>query len=546
MFMVSVAVLAAVWSSLEVSLSQQKSRHSQAINPQDPSDIETGKVEEWEAVTTVWRPQNSTAREDGMQPTAQTPRWNVLIIMADDFRPEISGMSDSRLGYNKHIYTPHLSQLARRSAVFSHAYSQYPLCDPSRTSLLTSRRPDSTRIYRSADYHILERTNYTTLPQYFRQHGYVSVPIGKVIHPGGSTRFFSDRSWSWRGFHHDPVAKRHWRIREATITAVPERERSKHPLEDDAVADQAIKNLRQLANQKAPFLLAVGFKKPHFPLTFPAKFLEHYPLSAVPMPTRKYPPIHSPSLAQKNRTSLTKYSDVSDYRKKAKEYSTFPDEKVRDIRRAYFATVTFIDSLIGRILAEVQSLGLEQQTIIAVTSDHGYHLGENGIWGKVTTYELATHVPLLLKLPGITDRGVVVDQPVELVDLFPTLVEAAGLPALVSCSDSTERPVCTEGASLLPLIQDPIWSGDSRMAFSQLQYRNSRLMAYTVRTEQYRYTAWTPFAPEEEARASWDHIEAEELYDYDRDPSETVNIVHQPEYEDVKTRLRDVLSSRGG
>ncbi len=467
------------------------------------------------------------------------PKYNVLLLGADDLRAEIGPTVETNPAYNPNIRTPNLDKLARVSVVLKHAYAQYPLCDPSRTSMLTSRRPDTTRVYSKERYFRTHNLNFTTMPQYFKQHGYRTVGMGKVFHHGMQSGFDDPPSWS-EPFHLlNSSVKGRWIKIDTTWTTVSRDDRKELPLPDDFTTKKAIDFLREVAGkqQTTPFFLSVGFYKPHYPIAVPEQFLDMYPLDSIRLPTRQSAPVNMPSLALKNRTSLTKYRDLLEYDKfKSKDYRPFAPDVTRSLRRAYYAAISYIDSLYGVILKELEKLGLDKNTIVVLWSDHGFHVGESGIWGKWSNFELSLHVPLIIRIPGVTDRGINVSRVTEMVDLFPTLVEAAGLPRLPLCPvNSSLVPLCREGLSLMPLIRNPSapWK---QAAFSQTDIR-TQSMGYSMRTARYRYTEWPrcdwPAGDLEVAATGnihWNDLRGVELYDHKVDPEETVNRAGLPQY----------------
>ena len=260
------------------------------------------------------------------------------------------------------------------------------------------------------------------------------------------------------------------------------------PLPDEQTAQHAINVLRELhQSPDTPFFLAVGFHKPHLPFVFPEEYLEYYPLDSIKVPDNQYAPVNMPDIAWSAYGELRNYHDIAKLKATGGINTTLPADTVRHLRRAYYSALSFTDFLIGQLLFELRSLELEQNTIVSFWGDHGWQLGEHGEWCKHTNFELATHAPMMVHVPGLTDHGIVTEQLTEYVDLFPTLVEVAELPPLDLCpEDSSKVAVCCEGTSLVPLmkVEKTEWK---KAVFSQYP-REGNHMGYTMRTEQFRYT----------------------------------------------------------
>lgn len=409
--------------------------------------------------------------------TAAPARPNVLFIVVDDLRTNLGCYGDAI------ALTPALDSLAARGTRFNAAYCQQAVCGPSRASLLTGRRPDTLRVWDLITPFRQTQPDAVTLPQYFKQHGYHAAAIGKIFHDGKDMA--DPMSWS----------------QDAQLGDVPKREdyqlaANRHeggggkmaPFEfvdapagaypDGRVADAAIRTLAdfQRAENKAPFFLALGFRKPHLPFTAPKRFWELYAGRAIPPPSPAQPPKGAPAAALHDSIELRGYSDMP----RQGDFSTL---QTAELRRAYYAATSFTDSQIGRVLAALREAGLERDTLIVVLSDHGYHLGEQGLWVKTTNYEADTRVPLIIVPPG-GRGGQVTGALSELLDLYPTLVDLCGLPPAEG----------VEGRSLRPWLEHP--ETPSRMAVHSqfprpwLLRRAPRIMGYALRTATHRYVEW--------------------------------------------------------
>jgi len=471
-----------------------------------------------------------------------TGKMNVLFLASDDMRPEINAFSGPDFPSPTHpkMNTPNLDRLASRSLLLKKAYVQQAVCSPSRTSLLTGRRPDTTHVYDLTSYWRKVGGNFTTIPQYFKQNGYYSVGMGKIFHPGSASD--NDDPISWSDSYYHPETQAFWFNKSVVPSwlSVPEFVYKDHPLPDQLIRDQAIKTLRKVAASSGsePFFVAVGFIKPHLPFVFPERFLSY---ADVRLPDNPFAPVHMPGVAWSGYGELRSYWDIAKLHANGAINSTLPDVVVLNLRRAYYSAITYVDSLIGEILAELKNLGLEKNTIVSFWGDHGWQLGEHGEWCKHTNFELATHAPMMVHIPGVTDAGVVTEQLTEYVDLFPTLVDAAGLPPLPVCPlDSSSIEVCTEGSSLLPLITEVNTTAWKQYAFSQYPRANNRIMGYSIRSSRYRYTEWVDF-DNKNYTPEWKAVKGVELYDHVVDPEENYNHANDRAYVYVRAKLSGAL-----
>ena len=470
-------------------------------------------------------------------------RLNVLFLAADDMRPEIGAFlgEDFPSPVHPKIHTPNFDALAGRSLLLKRAYVQLPLCAPSRTSLLTGRRPDTTHVYTLREYWRNVSGNFTTLPQYFKQNGYESIGVGKIFHSYDASNYDDPISWS-QPYFHGVENFEDWNV---SWRSVPDSLLNDTPLRDEQLATRAIETLQNLADDvkanQTNFFLALGFRKPHLPFVFPESMLQYYPEDAISLPARPYASPDLPDIAWYDNAELFQhYGDVMAMNLTGDINETLPDQFVLDMRRAYHCAITWIDIQLGRVMTALDQLGLANTTIVSFFGDHGYHLGEHGQWGKLSNFELANHAPMMIHLPGLTDDGIQTRQLTEFVDLFPTLVEAAGIEHIPLCPDnSVDVELCHEGTSLLPLIQEPN-KPVRKAAFSQTP-RNHDVMGYTIRTDQYRYTEWVQFTSAPDFTPDWTNVLGTELYDHHNDPDEYYNRAGDQEYSEQKTSLRKVL-----
>ncbi|KAK6176457.1 hypothetical protein SNE40_014742 [Patella caerulea] len=469
-------------------------------------------------------------------------RKNILFLVSDDMRPEIGAYlgPDFPSPIHPTIHTPNLDALASKSLLLKRAYVQQAICSPSRTSLLTGRRPDTTHVYDLVHYFRHVGGNYTTIPQFFKNNGYRSIGMGKIFHHGKASGYDDPISWS-EPYYHAPDEK--YRSNVVTWRAVSKAEYDIRPLPDMQLTDYAIKSLRRVAldakSGKQNFFIALGFHKPHLPFVFPEKYLDLYPKDKVRLPDNPYAPVNMPEIAWINYMTeeMANYHDVKEINPSGDINTTLPDHFVLNLRRAYYSAVSYIDDLVGKVLHELDTLGLSDNTVVSFWGDHGWQLGEHGEWSKHTNFEDATHAPMMVHVPGITDKGIITERLVDFVDLFPTLVEVAGFQPLSLCPvDSTKVDLCREGTSFVPLMKDPKCEWKSG-AFSQYPRMNYTVMGYTVRTDMYRYTEWPEFIGEPEYKPNWKKLYGVELYDHSNDPEENYNRANDPSYSSLKQQL---------
>jgi len=452
-------------------------------------------------------------------------RPNVLFIAVDDLRPTLGCYGD------RAAISPNIDRLAKRGMVFERAYCQEAVCCPSRLSLMTGLRPDTIKVWDLATHFRDAVPDAVTLPQHFKRHGYHTRSIGKVYH--GSGRPSSDPpSWSEPAEYAVALGAK---VRYANPENLGGKGLKRDATEagraagsvyiDQIVCDEAVRALPKLKANGKPFFLAVGFRKPHLPFCAPKKYWNLYDRARIPAPESATHPKDAPELAVRSWRELEGYRDIpSDGR--------VPAAKVRQLRHGYYACVSFVDDLVGRLLRELTRLGLADNTVVILWGDHGFHLGEQGLWTKANNYEWATRAPLILSVPGRPDAAGRTPALVEFVDIYPTLAEACGLPI----------PRGLEGISMMPLLADPHrpWK---KAAFSQYprdrkshrHRKHGHFMGYALRTDRYRYVEWR----------EWDtkKVVARELYDHRGDATEIVNVAARKEHEATVTRLSRLLNA---
>ena len=435
---------------------------------------------------------------------------NVLFIVIDDLRPEIGCYG------NDEVMTPNIDRLAAKGVLFNRAYCQYPMCNPSRASFLTGKRPDELNLV-SNDIPLRKLwPDIVTLPQVFRQHGYYTAGIGKLLHKGlnekGEMVFFrDDKSYDhfFRALDRNPEIGHHGEHRLLGDGSIPwafwmAAKGGDAAQPDGMIADEAVRVLE--ANHDKPFFIGVGFHKPHDPFVAPKEYFELYPLDEVKLPQEP-----------DDRSPIAEYALPIDW-----NFTSFKERDYREFKRAYHACTTFTDAQVGKLFAVMDRLKLWDTTIVVLLGDHGYHLGEHNWWNKITVYELGARAPFMMWVPEAAKNGHEVNEIVEFIDLYPTLIDYCGLKAPHELSGKSMRPVL-EGQT----------DGWENVAFSQVTRQKTKgMMGYTVRTARWRYIQWGRNA---EGGA--------ELYDHSKDGGEYYNLAGNPEYAEVQKKLRERLKT---
>lgn len=479
----------------------------------------------------------------GPLPAAETPlnRPNILFIAVDDLRLELGCYGV------KEIKSPNLDRLASSGVAFTHAYCQQAVCNPSRASLMTGLRPDSTKVWDLVTDLRKTIPDVVTLPQHFRQHGYRAVAYGKIYH-----NTFPDAP-SWDEPTHnaqdvigysEPNQRRLAQFREqmkahgkkaAAIERMrgPATEVQEQPDEknfDGKQTSDALAKMRELAGGKSPFFLAVGYIRPHLPFITPKKYWDLYDRAGIPLATNPFLPHGAPAVAFGDRSfggfyELRGYMDYSDAPSPFER--TLTEAQQRELKHGYYASVSFIDAQVGRLLDELDRLGLSQNTIVVLWGDHGWKLGEHGGWCKQTNYEIDTRAPLMIRAPGAKANGTPSHALVEFVDIYPTLCELAALPV----------PATLEGQSLVPLLTGAA-AKVKDAAFSQFPrtHQGRDYMGCAIRTERYRYIEWR-----EKLSGK---IAERELYDHENDPQENENVSHVAANAETVERLSKQLAAQ--
>lgn len=459
----------------------------------------------------------------GLSSLAAEP-CNVLFIAADDLRND--------LGCYGHpmVKTPHLDRLAERGLVFDRAYCQQAVCNPSRASILTGRRLDSLRVWDLPTHFRAHAPDAVTLPQHFLNHGYFTQNIGKIFHNWIHEVQGDPASWSVPAVMHfanhgadKPQVEGELPPDLARDPKCECRDVPDEAYFDGRVAALAVEALRQRKEAGKPFFLAVGFWKPHSPFNAPKKYWDLYRREEIAMPKNPDWPQDAPRIAWHDSREILGAGA------KARKVS---EDNIREMRHGYLANISYMDAQIGRVLDELDRLGLAGNTAVVFWSDHGYHLGEQTLFAKTSNFELDARVPMILAVPGMKTAGQRTGSLAELMDLYPTLAELCGLP----------KPARVEGVSLAPVLADPsavvreaALTQHPRPAYYDREpLKAPTHMGYSVRSATHRYTEWRDWVSGETA--------ARELYDHRIDPGETRNLAGHADQADAVAAHAGLLS----
>ena len=536
--------------------------------------------------------------------------YNVLFVAVDDMRPSIGAFNFSL------AHTPHMDQLAADGLTFKRAFVQYAFCAPSRNSFMSGRRPDTTRVWNFQDHfrEIGVGDQWQSLPEYFKNHGYVTAGSGKLYHPtvppnndwpkswttgntNGTNNTNSTNSTSFARYYSPecmpprcpnsippkgntqagnkpsgifhcvngdppplgPAAK--LRSTSCPANTSADEARFEYQLEDQRIRDSCVDQLESLAEQEKPFFLGCGFHKPHVPWEYPQEFLQHYPsdLNDIPLAKDVHAPIDMPQVAWHYPADVHGFKNVFN--------GTCNATRSRVFRRSYYAAITYTDYNIGRLLQKVDQLGLTNTTAVVVFGDHGWQLGEHATWAKMTNFEVALRTPLIIKIPWKKQsHGKVTNVLAEAVDLYPTLVEAVGLPPPRSVGEEINGTSLYSVFDTIALQEGPQEKRGKVLGLKNAAYaqfakpskanpfqfwpapsRNAtEIMGYTVRVDEWRYTCWFGFDKVHIVPLR-NEILGRELYDHRGDNGELdwkgehVNVVKNPEHEKLVKMLHQMI-----
>ncbi|XP_045459422.1 iduronate 2-sulfatase [Melitaea cinxia] len=459
----------------------------------------------------------------------------------------------------KNVFLPNIQKIARKSIAFENAFAQQALCAPSRNSILTGRRPDKLHLYDFYSYWRDVVGNFSTFPQIFKENGYDTYSVGKIFHPGLSSNFTDDYPYSWTEKPYHPASQKYKdaavckskhsnELHKNLLCPINVREQPDGTLPDLETLKYSIDLLKK-RNDK-PFLLAVGFHKPHIPLKYPHKYLRKVPIGNVQPPSMPYMPNEMPTVAWHPWTDVRQRDDIKNLNISF-PFGTIPPKWTLKIRQNYYAAALYIDDLVGNLIRHVDI----NNTIVVLTSDHGWSLGENGLWAKYSNFDVALRVPLIFKIPNKPPKSILT--PVELIDIFPTILTLADIQPPINCKNYDKSVKCIDGKSLIPLMSSKSdFSNSIKFAISQYprpseypmknsdkpRLKDIKIMGYSIRTKRYRYTEWVEFNNTMFSR-DWNKLYGIELYDHDLDEEESINVYDKHKYKNVKIQLSHLLRS---
>ena len=477
-------------------------------------------------------------------PTLQAAtKPNILFISVDDLRPQLGCYGD------KLIQSPNIDRIAARGIVFNKAYTQQAVCSPSRTAIMTGLRPDVTKVWDLDTHFRPAQPDCITLPQHFKANGYQCEALSKIYHKGHE----DGRSWTaphWYPFGRSvdtdlvdwtkQIVTKHdvnvleYSSPEANDTSVKKKDKEAKAgpsfevsskddseLPDGATAAEAVKRLATLKAKGQPFFLAVGFLKPHLPFVAPKKYWDLYDPNSIPLPAIDHLPEGAPPYVGHTNGEVHNYPGVP-------RGDPIQADFAKNLRHGYYACISYMDAQVGKVLDALEKEGLADNTIIVLWGDHGWQLGDHGLWHKHTNFELATRAPLLISVPGSKTAGQKCSATVEFVDVYPTLAELCGLP----------NPTGLSGRSLKAFINNPS-APSTKVAISQYPKKapEGQVMGYSIRNDRYRATFYR--------LRNGSQVVGTELYDEQNDPNETVSLANKPEHKDLLETLAKHLPPVG-
>jgi len=482
---------------------------------------------------------------------------NVLFISIDDLRPSLGVYGDSI------VHSPNIDQLAAEGITFRQTFAQSAVCAPSRASLMTGLRPDSTRVWHLGDKFRQINPQTVTMPQYFSKFGYHTVNIGKIFH-----NYMPDSvSWDEPDLRPAQYVKPEWLGRDGETFYISEAVQKSQEIKRDSLLklrpvryadgwntgpaweaadvhdtlyydgaqnELAKRTLSRMAKSDEPFYMGLGYFRPHLPFTAPKKYWDLYDRDEIPLAANPEIPENAPLHSMNSMYELRHYDGFNHIGHPTSTYR-MSEDTARILRQGYYASVSYVDALLGDLISHMKEIGIYDNTIIVVWGDHGWKLGDHNSWGKMTNYNIDLRVPVIVRAPNQPNRGVQTFAITELVDLFPSICELAGI----------EVPDYAQGTSFVPLMDKPeqAWK---KAAFSQFHRRprvsadGKRYMGYSINTPEYHYIEWYGWNHETGERGDY---KGAELYDAVNDPTETINIAEVPESKEAVTNLSAQLAA---
>ncbi len=485
---------------------------------------------------------------------------NVIFVSFDDLRPELGCYG------NKEIKTPNIDRFADAGVAFLNTYCQVAVCQPSRASYMTGLRPDSIRCWHLGDHHRGGIPEVKTMPQYFHDMGYHTVSIGKIFHNHVPDSISFDEpdlrpeeyktaeriTQDAESFHYDDE------ITEMQLKIRAEKIKNRKPgqklyadgwgygksvessdvpdviMYDGAQTELAIETIDRVKDMDKPFYLALGYFRPHLPFVAPTKYWDLYNENSITPASNPFLPKNAPVFAMNSTYELGACYDINEFQRHPAN-GPLPEDIQLSLKHGYYASVSYVDACFGSLLDALEEMDLMENTVIALIGDHGWKLGEHGSWCKQTNYEIDTHVPMIVYANGIKGAGKQSERLTELVDVFPTLCDLAGI----------DVPDYLQGTSVRPLLDEPDREWKSAI-FSQFHRRpkvaldGQRYMGYGMRTERYHFIDW--YYWDNENKVPLDYVECE-LYDHETDPDENINIAVNPANAELILQLRTQLKA---
>lgn len=473
---------------------------------------------------------------------------NILFIAIDDLKPLLSNYGETQM------VTPNFDRLAEMGMTFTNAHVQQAVCGPSRASVMTGTYPDRTKVW---DLHTDFRDSapdLLSMPEYLISQGYETTGTGKIYHQGSVASKHDGKSWSIPytrpfyfnekfgqpsySFYQNPETKarqeeltkegkakglKGGKLRSFVLKQLrPSTECIEAP--DDAYAAglytiEGLKKIDQILKTDKPFFVGVGYQKPHLPFVAPKKYWDLYKREEIKLAKFQQLTEGAPEFAYHSFGELRAHSDIPNDMGVG---DLLPEEKQRELIHGYMACISYVDAQIGKLLDGLEERGILEETVIVLWGDHGYHLGDHTLWNKHSNFEEATHIPFMFAGPGV-EKNQKSSHPVNLIDLFPTIFDLVDVPA----------PSQVEGKSLKPLL-DNNSKTTVEMDFAISQFpRHGKRMGYSIRTDRFRYTEWHNNGYKGNKPYSKNNVEASELYDYEKDPLETRNLINDPGYKDI-------------
>ena len=504
----------------------------------------------------------------------QKTKPNILFIAVDDLKPILGCYGD------KLVKTPNIDRLAKMGTVFQRNYCQQAVCGPTRASIMTGKRPDNTGVWDLKTRMRDVNPDILSLPQYLISQGYSTQGIGKIYDSRCVDKKMDAPSWSVPYYNYFKTEERYYPnelgaplngqyqspeskelavkfTKEARDKGMNEKEiedyvsKSVKPAvecidvpdnayNDGANAARALEILEKLKSDDKPFFFAVGFSKPHLPFVSPKKYWDLYKREDMPVAPFQEKSKNSIDVAYHNAGEIRAYTDIPSLLSftDQKDYGlTLPLDKQKELIHGYYAAISFMDAQVGKVLDKLNALGLTENTIIVLWGDHGWHLGDHNLWCKHTNFEQATRTPLIIAAPGI--KATTSNAPSEFVDVFPTLCDLAGVKIPEKLDGKSLKPLMNKSAKSVKDFSISQYPRSGTKSETERQgYASSKVMGYSLRDERYRFTIWMTNDFRSSQPFNADLIVGTELYDYDKDPNETVNVVDDESYKSVAKDLK--------